>query len=80
MDLNLTNIIKGFTFKQLAKYSLLPSKIKELSVSRMEKCTSCEFMIKDIKEGVKQGRCAACTCWLPEKTFVEKEKCPLNKW
>lgn len=72
MDLNLKNILKGFTFAQLLKFGMLNEELKELSKTRVEECNKCEYL--------KNKRCSICSCFIPEKTFVKSEHCPINKW
>lgn len=36
----------------------------------------------DKKDHQKEKRlfCRICKCWLPAKSYIKDEKCPLNKW
>lgn len=48
----------------------------EFTDSRIRICQKCEknYWIK------KTLWCSICKCFIPAKTRVEKEKCPLDKW
>lgn len=41
--------------------------------SRLKKCVACDFFDKETKS------CQACGCDLLKKTFIKKEKCPLEQ-
>ncbi len=63
------NILEGFTNE-------VTGKNQELSDQRMEICQSC---VKFHKNFCLRGR-GGCGCFLPAKTTVEDEKCPVDKW
>ena len=63
------NIVTGFTNNIIGNN-------QDLSKTRMNVCFMCDvhhnnWCIKD------RGGCG---CYLPAKTTVESEKCPINKW
>jgi hypothetical protein len=67
------NIIEGFTNLALSKVKLLVEEAVILSNERMNVCNKCPFKSK-------KNTCKKCGCFLPAKTKVKLEKCPINKW
>jgi hypothetical protein len=64
------NIIEGWS-----KYLLNEFKITEpskLSIDRLDICNNCDSRSNDM--------CKECGCYIPAKTLVKNEHCPLNKW
>lgn len=59
------NIIKGYRF-------LLWGMNNKLSKKRMSKCLDCDLL--------RWWFCKDCGCFIPAKTRVEDEDCPLEKW
>jgi len=49
-------------------------KLKERVSLRMQVCKACP----EYRESVKQ--CKECGCFLPAKTAISFQKCPLGKW
>ena len=59
------NIIRGYWF-------LLWGMNDELSRTRVAKCMKCDLL--------KRWFCKNCGCFIPAKTRVKDESCPLGKW
>jgi hypothetical protein len=45
---------------------------RELHAERMKSCLFCDRFVENV--------CMECGCFLPLKTRMLTEKCPLNKW
>jgi hypothetical protein len=48
--------------------------------SQIDKLTSWPALPKQEYSPKKKLFCRVCKCWLPAKTYVKNEQCPLNKW
>ena len=46
----------------------------DLGERRMEICRSCPNYIKIV------GTCAECGCFMPAKTKMKSQSCPIGKW
>lgn len=55
---------------------------KEISLSRMEICESCEFYGMPDKKlnWLGDKRCQKCSCYMPMKTTLAQASCPEGKW
>ena len=75
----IADIAKGWTYSAFSVFNLLPDNIQKLSDERMEECNKCDMNTANIKNagGV---RCISCNCPLPQKTFLQNQKCPFDKW
>jgi hypothetical protein len=64
------NILEGWTKHILNEFGL--TEVPQFAQYRMSECNKCEWKNNDM--------CKACGCYLPAKTLVKSENCPLNKW
>jgi hypothetical protein len=48
--------------------------------SEIDKLKSWPLLPKQEYQPKTKLFCRICKCWLPAKTYVKKEQCPLNKW
>lgn len=56
----------------LEKQGIFQMASREKRNSRMDICKTCN--------NLKFLFCNECKCYMPAKTWLEKEKCPINKW
>ena len=68
------NIPKGTYNFLLSKLGLNAEKIEEVATKRMLICNECPSKDKTF------NKCKECGCFLPAKTRVLDESCPLDKW
>jgi hypothetical protein len=68
--MSLSNIVKGWTSLLLTEMGF--KEIPAHAVERANECNKCPLNNNNI--------CDSCGCYLPAKTLVSGETCPLNKW
>lgn len=72
---NVIHILEGFNNLLKDKFLILEEDIVELSNKRMDVCKECKpYFIK------MTSRCGKCGCYLPAKTKVTSEQCPIKRW
>jgi hypothetical protein len=77
---NLSNIIEGFSKHLLNEMGF--TEVPEYAQARLDECNKCEKRVSNPynEEDKEMKWCGQCGCFLPAKTLVKSEFCPIYKW